>query len=256
MKGSTARMWLAAAAVVGVLGCAGGTKSKPPKEIPKDASYSVRLAKSLYDGGRVSEALAELEQAVAREPDNASLLNTQGSYLLRAARYPDSITAFNRALAIDPYMTDAHNNLGFVYTQIDSYAEAEAAFRKALADPAYPTPYKVWFNLGQLYLKQGRWEDAVAAFRQAVGIDPDYYPGHFELASVLDRIGNLVEAVREYEVAEPAYRNSGEYWYRRGFAHYRLGQHSQARDVLARVRSVAPGSEASAKAEEILKLLE
>jgi len=216
----------------------------------------MRLAKSLYDGGRVSEALAELERATEREPDNASLLNTQGSYLLRAARYPDAIEAFGKALVVDPYLTDAHNNLGFVYTQTADYAAAEKAFRQALSDPAYPTPYKVWFNMGQLYLKQGRLDEAISAFRQAVGIDPDYYPGHFELASVLDQVGNLVEAVREYEVAEPAYRGSGEYWYRRGFAHYRLGQHSEARDVLSRVRTIAPGSEASAKADEILKLLE
>lgn len=256
MDGQTARLGLALWVIVALVGCGGGATTKPPKEIPKDASYSMRLAKSLYDGGRVSEALAELAEAVEREPGNASLLNTQGSYLMRAGRYPESIEAFRKALAVDPYLTDAYNNLGFVYTQIDNYAEAEKSFREALNDPAYPTPYKVWFNLGQLYLKQGRSEEAIAAFRKAVGIDPDYYPGHFELASVLDQVGNLVEAVREYEVAEPAYRGSGEYWYRRGLAHYRLGQSSQARDMLSRVRSIAPGSEASAKADEILKLLE
>ncbi len=57
-------------------------------------------------------------------------------------------------------------------------------------------------------------------------------------------------------MAEPAFRNDGEYWYRRGFAYYRLGEKDKARDSLIRVRSIAPGSESAARADELLNVMD
>jgi len=99
-------------------------------------------------------------------------------------------------------------------------------------------------------------EEAIENLRQAVGINPKYYTAHFELASILDRIGELAEAVREYEVAEPDFRNNGEYWYRRGFTYYRLGREADAREALQHVQSIAPGSESAARANELLGVLD
>ena len=87
-------------------------------------------------------------------------------------------------------------------------------------------------------------------------INPKYDRGHFELASVLERLGKLEEAVREYEVASRSYTSSGEYYYRLGFTYYRLGKLTKARENLIRVRSVSPGSPASAKADELLETIE
>jgi tetratricopeptide (TPR) repeat protein len=236
--------------------CGGGGKATKRQPIERDKTYSIRMADSLFKAGRVSEALAELEQAIEREPDDASLHHTYGSYCLQSARYDDAIAAFRRALEIDPYLTDAHNMLGAVYMELGDHARAESEFREALGDPAYPTPHLTYLNLGLLYAEQGRDDEAVESMRKSVGIDPKYFKAHFELASMLDRIGNLLEAVREYEVAEPAFRNDGEYWYRRGFAYYRLGEKDKARDSLVRVRSIAPGSESAARADELLNVMD
>ena len=54
----------------------------------------------------------------------------------------------------------------------------------------------------------------------------------------------------------PAFRGDGEYWYRRGFAYYRLGEKDLARESLLRVRSIAPGSESAARADELLTVLD
>lgn len=250
------RRWspMLSAALVACAACAGGRPTQPPP-IEHDKIYSIRMAKSLYGAGRVSEALAELDKAIRRFPDDASLYNLYGGYCLGAGRYDDAIPALRRALELDPYLTDAHNNLGTVYLELRDYARAEREFLQALEDPAYPTPEKVYLNLGLLYAEQGRNDKAVEALRRSVGIDPKYFKAHFHLASILERVGGLLEAAREYEVAEPAFRNDGEYWYRRGFAYYRLGEEDKARESLLRVLSVAPGSESAARADELLEVL-
>ena len=218
--------------------------------------HSVRLARSLFRAGRVGEALATLDTAIAREPDNASLHSYYGLLCFQAGRNEAAVEALQRAIEVDPYLTDAHNVLGTVYLELGRTVEAEQQFRTALEDPAYPTPEKVYLNLGLLYDSQGREDEAVGSFRQSVGIAPDYHKAHFHLASALDRVGKLAEAAREYEVAEPAFKNDGEYWYRRGFAYYRLGRAGNALESLQRVRVVAPGSASAARADELLELLD
>jgi len=238
------------------VGCGPDAETKRPPEKEPDALHSVRMAQSLFRAGRVSEALAALDEGIAREPDNASLHSYYGLLCLQSGRLESAVGACQRALEIDPHLTDAHNVLGTVYVELGRFADAEQQFQQALEDSAYPTPEKVYLNLGLLYDSQGRDREAVESFRKSVGIDPQYYKAHFHLASTLDRIGNLVEAAREYEVAEPAFQNDGEYWYRRGFTYYRLGHAGRALESLHHVRIVAPGSESAARADELLALMD
>ena len=116
-------------------------------------------------------------------------------------------------------------------------------------------PEQVYLNRGLLYASQGRTEEAIEDLRRAVELNPKFYRGHFELASALDRLGNVQEAAREYEVATPGYRNVGELHYRLGFAYFRLGQHLEARESLNRAIAVAPGSPSAAQADELLRLI-
>ena len=238
------------------VGCGPSPETKRPPVREPDALHSVRMAQSLFRAGRVSEALAELDKGIAREPDNGKLYSYYGLLCLQSGRLERAAAACQRALELDPHLTDAHNVLGTVYLEMGRTADAEEQFRKALEDTAYPTPEKVYLNLGLLYGSQGRDKEAVESFRKSVGIDPQYHKAHFHLASTLDRIGRLEEAAREYEVAEPAFKNDGEYWYRRGFAYYRLGREGNALESLLRVQVVAPGSESAVRADELLALLD
>jgi len=243
------------AALLATAGCGGGKKPEQ-KPIEHGKVYSVRMAESQFRGGRVTEALETLSAAIERFPDDASLHHRYGLYCLRAARHQQAIGAFNRSLEIDPHLTDSHNNLGVVYLLLGDYGQAESEFRTVLDDVAYPTPHKAELNLGLLFAEQARYDEAVTHMRRAVGIDPKFFKAHFHLASTLDQIGQLLEAAREYEVAEPDFRNDGEYWYRRGFAYYRLDERAKARESLLRVRAIAPGSESAARADQLLSVLD
>lgn len=236
-------------------GCGGGaaTKKKPQQPTTQE---QVRTAQSMFKAGRVTEALAGLEAALQSEPDNARLHNVYGTLCFQAGRYRAAEVAFLRALELDPYLTDAHNFLGAVYQQTGRHDDAEKHYRTALAEPAYPTPEKPWLNLGLLYSNQGRDDEAVDALRTALEINPKFYKAHYELASLLDRRGELEEAAREYEVAEPEYRQVGEYHYRLGWVYFRMDQREQARESLNRAIAVAPGSRSAAKAGDLLKMLD
>lgn len=218
-----------------------------------EATTQYRMAQGYFRGGRITEALAAMEKAQALAPSNPEMWNFYGQISFLAGRYPQAEKAYRKALELDPYATDVHNNLGALYDRLGKKAEAEQEYRAALADLAYPTPEKVHFNLGILYGSQGRQDEAVAELRKAVEINPRFYAAHFELAGRLEATGKLEEAAREYEVAAPDYRNSGDYHYRLGFTYLRLGDKGKAVEHLRRVLEVSPGSENSARADDLLK---
>lgn len=250
------RTGLAAAVVAALLapGCGGKTPATKPD--PKmDNQQRVRLADSYARAGKMPEALDTLEEAVALEPSNASLHNYHGQYLFLAGRFGLAEEAFRRALVLDPYLTDARNNLGAVLDRVGRRDEAIAEFKKALEDPAYPTPQKVWLNLGMTYATQGRSEEAISAMRQAVELDPKFYRAHYELASELDRTGRVEEAVRLYEVAAPEFRTDATYHYRLGVVYVKVNDREKARLHLNRVLELSPGSENAVKAADLLKVL-
>lgn len=243
------------AAILLALAAACGPPKKKPVDPAQETSQQVRLAESYYRAGRVTEALGILQKAVDKEPANASLRNYYGQLCFLAGRNEEAEKAFVKALEMDPYMTDARNNLGSVYDATGRKDLAEEQYKKAAEDASYPTPEKVALNLGLLYASEGRNEEAVAQLRRAVEINPKFWRGHYELASTLDKGGKLAEAAREYEVALPDYKTSGEYHYRLGLVYMKLNASDKAREHLTRCEELAPGSENASRAFELLKML-
>jgi Tfp pilus assembly protein PilF len=213
------------------------------------------MAQGYFRAGRTTLALQAMQDAIELEPKSAGLHNFYGQILFVAGRHEEAEAAYDEALKLDPYLTDAHNNLGALYAETGRPSLAEEQYLEALKDASYPTPQKVYLNLGTLYASQGRDDEAVPMLRRAVEIDPAYYRAHYELASVLDRLGNLDEAAREYEVARPDYRNSGEFHYRLGFVYFRLQNYAKATEELELVLDLAPGSESAVRADELLRVM-
>jgi Tfp pilus assembly protein PilF len=245
-------VWAAVSAVF--LSACGAPRAKP-KDPASETATNIRLAESYFSAGKVSEALSILEKAAASQPANAALRNYYGQLCFLAGRNPEAEAAFTKALELDPHLTDARNNLGALYDATGRKDLAEQQFLKVLADGAYASPEKAHLNLGMLYLSQGRQDEAITQLRRSVEVNPKFWRGHFELASVLDKAGHLEEAAREYEVAAPDYKGNGEYHYRIGLAYMKLDQKAKAKEHFMRCQELSPGSESASKAYDLMKMI-
>ena len=90
---------------------------------------------------------------------------------------------YRKATEIAPKYSPAYNILGYALRQKENYAEAEQAFKKYIElIPNDPNPYD---SLAELFLKMGKFDDAITQYRKALAIDPNFLNSHFGIGAAL-----------------------------------------------------------------------
>ena len=117
----------------------------------------------------------------------------------RNADYRNERGLWEDTLAKRPGCARAHNNLGALLQGQGRFDEAIARYRESLRlDPTTPQTY---YNLGYSLLHAGRPAEALAPFEEAVRQLPYYFNAHLYLANALTRLGRASEGLPHYEAA-------------------------------------------------------
>lgn len=185
--------------------CASTTVDGEMRKLEARASYEAGV-KSIAEG-KVSLGLASLRQAVEIEPGNPIYHNAVGAVMLSIGRFPDAEVEFLKAVELDPTYADAFHNLGSTHAEQGKWAEAIVAYRKALAQTIYARPETTYNNLGYAYWALDRRKEAEDAFRAALQLEPKLVPSHFWLGVLLEKEGRKAEARNHFRAArdlEPA----------------------------------------------------
>lgn len=93
-----------------------------------------------------------------------------------------------RAIEIDPDFGNPYNDIGVHLMQRGRLEEAIPWFEKAKKAKRYEPRQFPYINLGQIYVRQGRWEDALREFRGAVRVAPDDAGARRALHNLLGRL--------------------------------------------------------------------
>ncbi len=117
------------------------------------------LGTTLHRAGRIDEAIAHYQKAVAIRPDD-SVYNNLGGIFAGRRQYDKAVACFEWALKISPDYAAAHNNLGHILVERGRLDEAVAHFRQALKSD--PDNSDIHSRLGDALHRQGRDAQAVA----------------------------------------------------------------------------------------------
>ena len=99
----------------------------------------------------------------------------------------------------NPESAVAYNNLGVVYRRLGRFDEAVTAYRKALAlDPSLGTVHR---NLGVALMRTGAWREAREAFTEALQIEPAHAATHMNIGVAYINMGLFNEAVNALKQA-------------------------------------------------------
>ncbi len=108
----------------------------------------------------------------------------------------DSETLFRHTLEVTSENYVIHMSLGIELWKQGRWDEAIAEYRKAIAiSPQYADLY---FVLANALLVQGKADEAAEAFRTTLALRPDFRYAHTNLGMALQRLGRIEEATDEY----------------------------------------------------------
>jgi len=149
--------------------------------------------------GNLRKGLAKLLEAVKLDPDNADLNHQIALVLRNLGEYKLSLKYFNRALALKPKFPAARNNLGTLYLLMGKWDKAIACFKEAVSDILYDTPQFAYNNMGYAYFKKGDYDKAIENYKRALRSSPSYILCYSNLARAYAAKGELEEAVDAYK---------------------------------------------------------
>jgi tetratricopeptide (TPR) repeat protein len=118
---------------------------------------------------RYEAAIHQYQAAIALKPDEGLLYNNVGVSYSLAGNYEKAIAAFREALRTRASHRKIHNNLGLILSQMGIYRKGLEAFRRGGSEP------QAHNNLGCIYLYQGKHDQAIRSFEQAIDLAPTFY---------------------------------------------------------------------------------
>jgi protein O-GlcNAc transferase len=199
--------------------------------------YNLGAAYKIEDDA--AHAIPELETAAKLDPGGYEPQYLLGVLYMQQARYEEAAPRLEASLKLHPQNGDGWATLGSVYNKLDRLPEAVAALREAIRQlPDQADPHltlaavlakqkqnadaanerktaanlmrahmdlqraEVATNSGKSLMKDGKLDDAVVEFRNAISFDASYAEAHAELAQALEKEGNAAEAAAERERAK------------------------------------------------------
>jgi Flp pilus assembly protein TadD len=131
---------------------------------PNDKDVAMALGQALADGGRFAEAQEVLQRAHTPDRPNWRVLSTQGAIADQTGQHRAAQDYYQSALRIAPGEPVILSNLGLSYALSNRLKEAEDIIRQAVADPR-ATP-RMRGNLALVLSLQGRYQEAEQAASQ------------------------------------------------------------------------------------------
>ena len=126
----------------------------------------------------------------------------------------------------NPESAFAWYGLGSAYGRLNRHEEAIAAYRQALnVDPDY---VEASIGLGNTYSVLNRHDEAIGAYRKALGKNPEYEEAWFNLGNVCVKLNRYEEAIEAYRESLRINPKNAMAWNNLGFSYGNLKRHGEA----------------------------
>lgn len=195
------------------------------------ASELFQTAEEHFKENRYAEAEPLLNQLVLKNTKRPEVFHMLGTIYYDHGKFNKAIRSFKRALELDAGFTDSSIGLSIILNDLGRYEEGQKVFDEArtmlaVKNQTSDTTVNEKFatkhdELGELYLRHHRFEEALEQFQKAYQMTSLRRPEiGLNIADCQHRLGQLSLAirelrliVREYPHFVPARLKLGKYYY-------------------------------------------
>lgn len=234
----------------------GGVKSQSANITQKEVDLRLNLAESHINNGQPQLALQEL---ITVEPVAKHLSRYHFDLAMTYIGLDELEKAregFATAVEIDEDFGEAWNNLGKVLESLKRDKEAEEAYRKAFDILTYVTPEFAAYNLGVMFMRQGRAQEAEEFGRKALTRNWRYIPAYKLLADAFVAQNRMEEAEAVLKSGLEADMNSGSTMLALAEHQVRMGRTIEAQEMFQRIITQNPKSNEAKVAKDYLDILQ
>jgi len=231
---------------------------------PRDAQSRLYLARTLVELGRVSEALAEIDRALATQtdpeiqfqagsivrdlaerrfaeldrlaPDSAAVRELAGRHFEQQGKLPEALGEYRAAMAKEPGRPGLHFEAGNILWRMRELDEATEELQTELART--PRHGMANLRLGQVFLVRNQEAQAVVFLERAVDVMPEYTDARRELGKAYRNLGRSADARKQWEAVVKARPDDDQVHYLLGNLYRQLGDADRARRELSKHREI------------------
>jgi tetratricopeptide (TPR) repeat protein len=169
---------------------------------PDDAGALRLMAEALARQGRFADAETLLKHALRLKPDDHGLRFSLASALFNQQKAPEALPHVEQLLALDPRSAAYRNLMAACLGLVGEFDRAIALNAELVAQ--FPRQPRVWLNHGHALRTVGRVENAVDAYRRAIGLAPGLGDAWWSLANLkVARLSAADQAMIQSQIARP-----------------------------------------------------
>ncbi len=203
---------------------------------PRHIAALLGLAEVELARGETAQAVAQAEQVLNRDPANLPALLLRAQAWTGMAEYTKARTDLSSVLAMNPKSNDARFELGQLDMKEGRFEEAEDEFQ-ALMDAGDARGLDGAIDG---LVRQQRWGQAVQIVQEQLRKQPDSERYRSTLADLLLRSGNYGEAVTQFQILLNRNPKSEQLYLGLGDAQAQLGDAKDAVAAFQSARGLAP----------------
>jgi tetratricopeptide (TPR) repeat protein len=220
---------------------------------PVDPESSFNAGLNHLREGRPAMAVEAFRKAVKEDGKNPYFQKGLGQAYLATGKYDEAVSAFRKALELNQYYVDVRNDLGTALILSGRRNEGKNEYLAAFNDATNPTPEISSRNLGNAYLEEKHYAEAINWFRTSINRNHTYPDPYLGLSDALVSSGRIDEAVNTLESGAKECPQSALILLNLGEAYSRVGRLGEARARLEEARKKDPIGPAGRRAAQLLQ---
>ncbi len=169
--------------------------------------------------------------------EQAKIVFDRAARALAAADYAAAERGFQAVLRQEPNNVAALSNLGVIYSRTSRADEAISVYRRALK--LSPDDKAILLNLGLVYLKQENHARALPLFARVVAVDPEQLQARQLLAVCRAYTGQFDPAIRDLEALRTASSRDENVLFLLGFVYLKSNQPGKAKTIFEQMLDAA-----------------